>query len=305
MIKKGLMVTGLAIIAAALLLAGCGNEDNGGGADVSQQDLIDNIISAEEGIQTGKFNLQMGMDVNGSGEGETVNIDMAVDGDGVIDNVNRKMRMTMNMDMKMKMLGMDMDQEYAMEMYSMGNTMYMKTSEMMGMPEQWIKSEVPEDYWQSEDMIAQQTELLKEANLNISDGGKVNGRACYKVELVPDLETLYETMMQQPGMGGSAVDDLPEGMDISDLIEMIDDMKVVQWYDKDTFFLMKADMEMSMSMSGDDMGMLGAGGDMEMNIAMTVNFSDYNKPVTIELPPEAAEAIDVTDMYGNGEGIEF
>ena len=48
-------------------------------------------------------------------------------------------------------------------------------------------------------------------------------------------------MMQQPGM---STEGLPEGMTMADLMDMIEKIEVTQWYAKDTFFPIKADMKM-------------------------------------------------------------
>jgi hypothetical protein len=282
------------LLALALMipLAGCSDDDGGNSAEISEATLIEKVISSSANIETCQFTMQMTMDISSKGDGESLDMNLSYGGTGKIDNANQQMEMKMNVDMDMNMLGMDMDQDMDMEMYFIGNMMYMMTSsDLMG--SEWTKSSLPEETgWESQDLVAQQTELLQGASLDISDGGMVNGVSCYKVEIIPNMLTLYETLMQQPGM---STEGLPEGMNITDLMDMIKEIGVTQWYAKDTFFPMKSDMSMTMVMNSEDMDPSGMMGDMEMGMDMTMNmeFSNYNEPVSIELPPEAANAVEI------------
>lgn len=302
----GLMM--MSIVLAGIIGCGGGDDGDGGGggsADISPDVLVRTVTAAEEEIQTVSFNMEMTMKASGEGMGESFSMDMDADGSGRMDYAAEKMQMDMNMDMGMDMGQMgDMDMEMDMEIYLIGDTMYMKSSEVMGMPEQWVKMESP-GTWDQQDMVAQQTELLENADMTITDGGKVNGVRCYKVDIKPDMETFYEAMMQQPGlnegMGGSG---LPEDMDPSELSEMIEDFSVVQWYAKDTFYPMKVEMVMDMVITSEMMGEMAGGGEMDMDMAISMNFKDYNQPVSIELPAEAQGAMDMDDMPGMG-GMGF
>ena len=290
--RKATLFGAFMLLALALVipLASCGNDDGSSDVEISEANLIEKAVSAIENIETCQFTMQMNMDMTGKGNGESFDMQMTYDGTGTMDNLNQQMKMDMNMNMDMDMLGMDMDQEMDMEIYYIDDMMYTMTSnEMMGT--EWLKSPLPEGSWESQDMASQQTELLDAASLEILDGGVVNGVNCYKVEIIPNMLNLYEAMMQQPGM---STEGLPEDMNIADLVDMIKKVNVTQWYAKDTFFPMKADMSMTMVMTPENMGdeMMG---DMEMEMDMTMNieFSDYNEPVSIELPPDAKNAVEM------------
>jgi len=53
---------------------------------------------------------------------------------------------------------------------------------------------------------------------------------------------------------------------------------------------------MVMELTPEAMGFPEEEGEMTMNITMTLLAYDYNKPISIELPPEAEEALDVTQQ---------
>ena len=283
----------LLAIALMIPMTGCGDDDGGGSANISEAELVEKVTDSSANVETCQFSMQMTMDMSSKGDGESLDMKVEYDGTGTIDNVNQRMAMDMSVNMDMNMFGMDTDQDMAMEIYYIDDLMYMMTeSDMMGT--EWTKSSLPEETtWESQDMVAQQTELLQGASLDISDGGMVNGISCYKVDTIPNMVSLYEAMMQQPGMGST--EGLPEGMNIADLMDMIKEIEVTQWYAKDTFFPMKSDMSMTMVMTSEDMDPSGMMGDMEMEMDMTMNmeFNNYNEPVSIELPPEAANAVEI------------
>ncbi len=305
---RNIILAGLSLVLVLMLsigLFGCGDggdgNGNGGSGKISDTEMIEKAIAASDDAETYKFDMNMAMEMSGESMGENFSMDMTIDGDGMVDSVNQEMQMDMDVSMKMDMGTMgDMDVDAEMATYIVDNVMYMKTGEMMGMPEQWMKMEMPLGTWESQDMVSQQTELLESAELEISDGGNVNGASCYKVKMTPDMLELFNSLMSQPGMGeGLGVDPLPEGMDASELADMIKDFSVTQWYAKDTFFPMKAEIEMEMVITAEDMGVPGEEGSMDMNISMTMNFKDYNKSVSIKLPSEANEAMDMMDMGGD------
>ncbi len=289
----------LLVLALAIGFVGCDDSDggNGGIANISQAELVEKVLAANENATTCKFDMDMTMKMDGESMGQSFGMDISMDGDGIIDNTNEEMKMDMNMSMDMDMGFMgDMDTNMDMEMYYIDNTMYSKMSGIEGVPAQWTKMEMP-GTWESQDMVSQQTELLEAAELSISDGGKVNGASCYKVKMTPDMAKLYDIMLQQPGLGGGlGAGDLPEDMDMSELMDIIKDFSVVQWYAKDTFYPMKAEMEMNMVISPEEMGMPEEEGTMEMDMAMTMNFKDYDKSVSINLPDEAKGAMDMTGI---------
>ncbi len=298
-------ISSLLVLSLVVGIAGCGGDDGGGGsANITGDELMENVLLADADVETVKFDMDMIMKMDGDMMGQSYGMDMSMNGEGVMDNVEKKMKMEMDMSMDMDMGGMgDMDMDMDMEMYLIGDTMYMKMSEMMGMPEQWMKMDAG-NTWEDQDMVAQQTDLLEHADLSISNGGKVNGEDTYKVVIVPkDLRSLYESMGSSLGMTEGLGTGLPSDIDMDEFEDMIKDFSVTQWYAKDTYFPMKAEMDITMVMTSDAAGMEGMGGDMNMEMEMTINFKDYNKSVSIELPNDARNAPDMgglMDMGGMG-----
>ena len=74
------------------------------------------------------------------------------------------------------------------------------------------------------------------------------------------------------------------------------DFKVKQWLAKDTFYLVKAEIEMNMELEPADLGYPDEEGFMKMDIFMSMLAYNYNQPVSITLPAEAADAIESSMM---------
>jgi len=163
---------------------------------------------------------------------------------------------------------------------------------MMAVPDlepMWMKQEVPADFWETQATIDQQLELLQASRVKYLQDEKVEGVDCYVLEITPDLAQLWQTAMQQPWM-----EEVP--MEIPDLEDMIKKVSVKQWIAKDTLFLTKVNIQITILVTSEAMGMPEEEGEMRMSIVMDMSVYDYNKPVSIELPAEARTAIEVPSL---------
>ncbi len=314
---KNITIAGMSLLlmmALCIGFVGCSDSDdengggsNGGGSsDISQSDLISKAMAAGDNMETCEFSMGVKMTMDGESMGESFSMAIDMNGNGVIDNINEEMEMVMDMGLRMDMgLMGDMDIDTEMEVYVIDNITYTKTGEMMGMPEQWTKMEIP-GAWEQQDMVSQQTELLKAAQIEISDGGNVNGASCYKVEMTPNMRDFFEMMMQQQGvsdsLGGSA---LPADMDMEEIADMIKDFSVTQWYAKDTLFPMRAEMTMDIVMTPEMMDMPEEQGTMKMDMTTNMDFKNYNEAVSITLPAAANNAMDMSDMMDFDEDWDW
>jgi hypothetical protein len=123
----------------------------------------------------------------------------------------------------------------------------------------------------------------------------VGGVECYVLEVKPDLNALIEWAKTQQANPGAGMD----GLDISqmDLAEMVKTYSIKEWITKDGYLLKKADMEMVMEISGQDFMATATGaGITTLTLRASMNFYDYNKPLTISVPPEALEAEEITSL---------
>jgi len=254
----------------------------------SAQEIVDGVIASLEDIRTGQFDMDMTMDMAGEAEGETFEATMLMDSSGALDVENRQIRMDMTMSMAMPG---EPEMEMGMEMYLIGDMMYM----LMEIPEMgpmWMKSEVPEGTWEQMSQIESQAELLEAAQVEVIGSETVGGVDCYVLQLIPDMEQLWQMTMQQAQLAG----EMP-AVSEEFIQEMFRSFSIKQWVAKDTYFLTKAEINMAVELTPEAMGFPEEEGVLTMDIAMDFLAYNYNQPVSIVLPPEAEEAVEMPIGY--------
>ena len=259
----------------------------------SAQEIIAGVTESLDDITSHQFDMDMTMDIAGEAEGEAFEMTMTTGFSGALDLENRQMRADITM--SMALLGEDeMEMEMGMEMYIIDDMGYVMT-DMLGMEPTWMKSEISEADWgevsEGVGLAESQLELLQGAQVEVIGSEKVKGIDCYVLQLTPDMGQLWQTVMEQAEVAGEEI--LPEVDEIF-LEEVFRSFSVKQWVAKDTYFITKAEIDMVMELTPEAMGFPEEEGEMTMNITISYLAYDYNEPVSIELPPEALEALDVT-----------
>ena len=154
------------------------------------------------------------------------------------------------------------------EMYRLDGMMYMKVA-MPGMPPMWTKVEMPWVCYR--ELIAA---LFGGSEIEILGVEEVAGIESYLVEVV--LDPLHWMMV-------TGMDFDPAAMDI-DLEEMFEKLTMQTWICRNTFLPVKEQIQTTIVFEGTE---------KQMNIISRPH--SFNEPVTIQLPPEAAEAIEIPE----------
>jgi len=278
------------VLVMVLSLAACAKEAEEEGELPSAQEIVDGVIGSLDNIRTYQFDMDMTMDMAGEAEGEVFEMTMVMDGSGALDLENRQMRADITMNMAMPE---EDEVEMEMEIYLIGGMMYM----MMDVPEMgpmWIKAEMPEGTW--EEMTEQMSGLeaylglLEAAEVKVIDSEMIEGVDCYVLQLTPDVEQLWQLAMQQADVTELEMPAISEEF----VKEMFRSFSVKQWVAKDTYFLTKVEINMAMELTPEAMGFPEEEGVVTMDIAISLLAYNYNQPVSIVLPPEAEEAVEVT-----------
>lgn len=153
---------------------------------------------------------------------------------------------------------------------------------------QWTKRKMPEGYWELQNQLDLALDLLKRSEIEIVSEVKVSGIDCYLVKVISSKEKLWRMLAGQPGIGEQA---MGEGLNLS---EAITDISYRQWFARDTHFLMKYQLRMTMLMTPNTIDIFEEEEfDLTENMNFTVMFHKFNEPVSIELPPEAENAFEV------------
>lgn len=253
----------------------------------SAEEIIDGIIEALNNTETYKFDMDMDIEMTVEAEGETIEMTMGAVSSGTIDMENGEMKMDMVIDMVVPDEG---EMEMEMAIYVIDDMMYAG----MDMPlltegPMWVKSEIPEGILKQMNQVESQIELLEYAQVKVLGSEKVRGIDCYVLEVTPDMDKLWELAMQQSDVAGETLPDIADEV----IRDMFDSFSVKYYVAKDTYFLMRSVIDMTIELTPDDLGFPGEEGSMTMDITMELLAYDYNLPVSIELPPEAEDAEEV------------
>jgi len=274
------------VLVMVLAFSACGGETL-----PTAEQIIDGAIQAQDDIRTYEFEMGMTMDMAGEAEGEAFEATIGMDYSGALDTDNKEMRMTVTAS---AVATGEEEAETALEAYIVDGTGYSKTIAPGTEPE-WEADEFSEEEWEETwegivevlSLAAPQLELLEAAEAEVIGSETVKGVDCYVLRLTPNIKQLWDTIMQQATMGFGGGLGLPEFTE-EIFNEASYSLSVEQWVAKDTYFLMKVEIDITIELTAEAMQVTE--GEMTVDTALNLLAYNYNQPVSIELPPEAKEA---------------
>jgi hypothetical protein len=274
--KKALLLTAMAL----LVLPACQS------SAVSTQEILNGVLAAMEDVRSYRFDAGMAIEVSGDeGEGPfTATIEMAFT--GAADIAGGRMQADIDMTAEVPDEG---EMSVGMSVYLLEDVMYAGIDmSAFGFGVNWMKAEPPEVAWEQLDQLGPQIEFLETSEVKLVGSDIVNGVDCHVLEVTADPAKIWALAMRQSQLPSEGLPDF----DADVLQDILRSFSMKQWVAKDTFFLVKAEMKMDMDVSGEALGDDSAG-DARMLFEMDLLMSDYNQPVSIELPPEAEDATEV------------
>ncbi len=286
----------LAAILMVLAFPGCGEkaaDDGAEAGELTEQELGDVLadsLLATENADTYAFSYDMDMDVEVKGGSEAGTMELSMRADGVIDMADEETQMDLDMSLEGDIEGMDGgSQVMSANVYMLDDWMYMKLK-IAGMGEQWVKTPATEDVMGTYDLdiVDQQlAPLASIAQIEFVKYESVGGSQCYVLKIVPDIAGMKEwfTEQQMTPVTGEW-DEL--------MADMFKELDYRLWIDKDTKQIRKMKMTMILEMTAEQVGMSGEDFDtMTLDADLEMEIKNYNKPVSITLPDEAEDAIEM------------
>ena len=255
----------------------------------SAQEIVDGVIESFGNIRTYQFDLFITQYQAGEAEGEVLEQTVTVDNSGTLDLEN--LQMSAELSMAVNMVAPEEDEmEERVEMYIIDGMMYAKPEDPDIEEPTWTKNELPAEAWEMmKGLSGLETykELLKTAQVEVIGSEKVKGVDCYLLQLTPETAQLWQTVGAGGFAGGvPAAPTIPEEL----LQEVFSEFTVKQWIAKDTYFLMKAEIDTVMELTSEFRDYLGEEGEMSIDLTLSFLAYNYNQSVTIVVPPEALEA---------------
>ncbi|UCG54915.1 MAG: hypothetical protein JSV32_01455 [Dehalococcoidia bacterium] len=184
------------------------------------------------------------------------------------DNKNRKMYMKLESYAEEE--SFNSSSEYVIEVYVADDWRYYMSS----FDDTWNKIELSERYWEEWGIMKRQLLLLTVLPSVVrGDNDTIDGVECYKLQLKPDLDTLWECIQKEDMI---FFDQFLEGLDYSQNI--VDEYTISLWVTKDTNYLVKTTEDYILT---DNVN--------TVTYNETVLINHINEPVSIELPSDIEE----------------
>ncbi len=230
-------------------------------AGITKEKLIDGLMVSRIDIKTGQAE---GNDVF-TAEGSHGTLTMRADYKCIFDWSQSQMKLNQSRTINFN----GYVEIYNNTIYVFGTMAYILIQDE-GLPDLWIYGELPESYWSRWETVDQEIELLYSSKINILPMEEVAGTPCYVAEIIPDMDTLQEILNSAP------LPSLPEESPQS----TVDRFIFKRWFAQDNFFTLKIHDEFDSTYPDGK----------TFHDVQDYTYHDYNKNVSIQLPPEAKKA---------------
>jgi hypothetical protein len=242
-------------------------------SDLNSDQIRQKVLTNLSGIQSYRFN--MAMEMNSALENnQSIQQNSTISGS--LDKANQKMQMSVTLSQKVK-TNRTQASEATTEVYVIGPAMFVKSSGL-GLSEGWQKQSTPDQLWQEQDVVTQQIKMLETATLKLSGLEKISGIDCYRLEMVPDIKALWETIYQQ-----MQLQELSAGIDPQKMIKSI---SVQIWIARDTFLPVRVKEGLTLLSNLPQTAVPSTATPATLQINIDLTASDYNREIPVVLPPE-------------------
>ena len=257
-------------------------------ASLSAEQIMEKATAAQADVRSGVLDVDnLTINFQGKSSGSATGGTISLDGSCSIDQANKEVGANANANINMGMPGQpSISMTMGFEMYVVDNYTYTMIS-LPGQKPTWTKQGIPADFWETLTTVESQTDPLDIAEVKLIREEKVGDIDCYLLEIVPDFEKLQQQLTEGANM------------QLPNLKDIISSFSLNVWVAKDTFFISKAQMEMTLLLTSEVLGTSAGGDEMTLNMILYLQAHDYNQPVSIELPPEALKATEGTpSLFG-------
>lgn len=259
---------------------------------LTADEVAQKVLATQPDVKSMRMSMDLTAEVEGSMEGEAIEGSLTLSGRIDMDQENQAMYA--DLDLTADVTGADLPElpsAAGAEMYLVNNYLYAKLSlpsttddpilgAILG---NWIKLAVPADVTGGIPSMDDIAGLLESSEVEMVGEEKAGGVNCYVLSVTPDFEALQEALASNPLT--SLMD-----IDVPEFEDLIDSMSFKVWVAKDSFFIMKALMELTLELTPEGLGELE--GDDYINITLTLNMeaSHYNQVPAIQLPAGVEES---------------
>ncbi len=235
------------------------------------------------------MNMNLKIDITGgTGAGKT-EVKSIIGGD--INQTTREMAVVTDMAINVNLKNSSpAAQNLSMQMYVLADKLYVNM-ELPPVGKQWLKIPLTEELRSAYNLntVDQQLAPLESIkDLTFLRYETLDGSDCYVMTVTPDMQKILAWVGK----------DLPAELkadDLNQMAKMFKSLSYTLWIARDSGLIRNLDVAMRLEMSPDQFKS-GATADFQnlaLDVALTMKIFDHNKPVSIVLPPEARNALEI------------
>ena len=264
----------------ALPITGCSNSAHSTTLARSQI-VVDKTLSAIAQVKSYQLDTDF-TDVSGFTEWQ---------GTRVVDVPDKEMAMNMEITM-----GPSPSLKVSDEIYFTNGQEYLKTVSEGNFPQTvgWTKRNLVDDVWDQQTQIPFLTELLKTATkISSMENEQLNNVNCYVLTITPSAQASADFVLSQGQPGGPeffSIDVEGGWMITADLYNA---GSIKLWISQDDYLPLKVEAEFDFKQAKGNLPVDTAPSKVINNYHNELEFSDYNQPISIQLPQDALNAQNV------------
>jgi hypothetical protein len=286
---KGRSFVLVLVLLAVLALVGCGSSET----KVTADEVVQDALAAQADVDSSSVEITIDATADGMVNGMDINVTLDGSVTGTLDWVNKKMQGHVGMNVGL-ISPMTFATQVTGDMYAFDNISYIQMT-MMGSTDNWTKASLPVDFWYTQENEQSIENLLQAAEAESLPSQKVGGVDCYVLQLNPDYAAIQQMLNQQADTGE----------EVPDIASLISNLSIKVWVAKDTSYLTKIEVVLAANIPSEVLGGAAGGEGLAVSLTVTMQMTDVNEPVSIELPDEAQNAewgnpLDMLSGFGFG-----
>jgi Family of unknown function (DUF6612) len=271
---KGRSFVLILVLLAALALIGCSSSET----KVNADEVVQDALAAQAEVDTSTMKITIEASAQGTVYGTDIGVSLDGSATGTMDWANKQMKghMGLNVDLTAPLA---FNAQVTGDMYTFDNVSYIRLV-FMG-SDNWTKTALPLDFWYTQETEQFIENILQQAaDAESQSSEKVDGVSCYVLKLNPDYAALQTMLEQQADTG----EEVPE------IANLISSLSIKVWVAKDTSYVTKIEVVADANIPAEVLGGTAGGEGLTVHLEVTMEMTDVNEPVTIELPAEAENA---------------
>ena len=258
--NAALLFSILIVLGIAILLASQFMKTN----EKKAPEILDSSLSAREKASSYAYAILLKADSAGFMGGTPITVNSSIQRVGRVDMDKKFMYDAVSEDVVGVPEGLISSRHARAESYVVNTTLYLAVNAT------WFRQELTEDVW-TQTQLQQEGNVIKDANVKLVGTEDVQGENAYVLEIKPDLNA----MMAHASESGSA-----QLLNQPLSNERVQEYTIKEWISTESLLPLKAVNTFTL-----------ASDNITTTIKGSVEYSNFNKPISTELPREAENAL--------------